>query len=323
MSFLKQAFLWLVKKLLRLLGILVEVDKPLHRFPKIGFSGELGYALFGLLPYLNFIRQEHSVKIVTLGSEGSSAFFDFSDEHIEVGRGSTSSWGTITGALRFRKYASFLDPIFVPVEWYDRRLRVSGLPEWESNKLHILHPNYAAWRIPELRAKQESDLRSDLNLLLQGPYCVVNLKNYLTWSDSYVANWYEEDDLRWILEFCEKRGMRIVANRSPVSPDFDEPIVPQPFLEAFLANPAVFDISVEYQKLSIAEGNSLQLRVLSGASHVWATQGGNAFLAMMCNHSVSVLMRGGSDFEDFKFFSKEAGLGFFEVIYSAQQSRKS
>ena len=314
-------FLWLIKVGLRANGIIVDTKKPLKTFPRVGFSGELGYLLFGLLPYLNYIRATRTIDLETFGSEGSSAFFNFSDKHVELGKGSTSSWGTISGALRFRKHASFRDPIFVPVEWYPRRLRVQGFPDWESNKLHVRHADYESWRPPNLTAIDNLKLPKTENQLPSGKYCVVNIKNYLTWGNTYVANWYEERDLTWILQFCERHGLRIVANRSPVSADDDEPTVSQPFLQAFLDHPLVHDISTEYSKLSVSEGNLLQLKVLEGATHVWATQGGNALLAMMCNSSVSVLMKGGADYEDYRFFSKKAGLAFFEVIYSADQSR--
>lgn len=318
----KRFVLWLCKIGLRTQGIIVDTNRPLKSFPKVGFSGELGYALFGLLPYLNFIKATRSINLVTLGSVGSTAFFDFSDEHIEVGRGSTSSWGTISGALRFRKYATFRDPIFVPVEWYPRRLRVDGFPDWTSNKLHIQHSDYEAWRIPAPSKAADWTLPRSINGFPIGEYCVVNIKNYLTWGTTYVANWYEERDLTWILKLCESQGLRIVANRSPVLADDDEPTVSQPFLKAFLDHPLVYDMSTEYSERSVFEGNLLQLRTLEGATHIWATQGGNALLAMMCNSSVSVLMKGGADFEDYRFFSSQAGLAFFEVIYSADQSKK-
>lgn len=321
MKAIKWLFLWLCKVGLRAQGIIVDTNKPLKSFPKVGFSGELGYALFGLLPYLNFIKSSREIDLVTFGSEGSAAFFKFSDHHVELGKGATSSWGTMAGAMRFRKHARFRDPIFVPVEWFARRLRVEGYPEWESNKLHVRHSDYEAWRLPNLTASEGMKLPETVNHLPGGKYCVVNIKDYLTWGNTYVANWYEERDLTWILQLCERQGLRIVANRSPVAADDDEPTVPQSFLQAFLDHPLVYDMSIEYSELSVSEGNLLQLKVLEGATHVWATQGGNAFLAMMCNSSVSVLMKGGADYEDYRFFSTKADLAFFEVLYSADQSK--
>lgn len=318
-SIVRATLLWFIRIFLRTLGIIVDVQKPLKTFPKIGFAGELGYALFGLLPYLNHLKLEYGLKIQTFGTAGSSAFFEFSDEHTEEGVGATSSWGTVAGALRFRKYASFFNPIYVPVEWFPRRLRVTGLPSWESNKLHIQHGCYEAWTIPSMT--QEDWALSLLRDTIPGPYCVINIKNYLTWGETYVPNWYLEEDLQRILEYATKNSLKIAINRSPVPADDDEPLVQQPYLEAFLAGPKVIDISRVYESLSVAEGNRFQVALLKNATHIWATQGGNALLALINGSSVSVLMRGGSDFEDYRFFSEMRELDFFEVIHFARQSR--
>ena len=78
------------------------------------------------------------------------------------------------------------------------------------------------------------------------------------------------------------------------------------------------DLAVQYAALSdAAEQNELQFSLLSGAEHIFATQGGNAAIALVLGKCVSILMRGGLDYPDYMSLAKIYGTKV-EVVYEIE-----
>lgn len=314
-KFKKALIVWLF----RMLGILIEVRKPLKRLPRFAFVGEFGYGILGFFPYLNHLASDKELEIRTLGLPGSTPFFSYSTQHTIVEGVSTDSWGTIKGALQLAKYANLRDPVFVPVNISTRSFRpAKGLPEWQSTQLKILHPGYTAYRKLDFKVNESEELNGLLRLL--GEYVVINVKNYNTWPGTYVPNWYTENNLEFIHVWCKERGLKVVLNRSPVPASPDEPLVSDEHVDRFAKYLDVTDLSDTYQFLTLEDATLLQIEILRNARHVWAVQGGNALLAMAVSNSVSILMRGGGDWSDYKFFAKTYDCENYEFIYEPEQS---
>jgi len=304
---------------LKFFGILTEVKKPLKTIPRFAFVGEFGYSYFGYLPFLNFLATEKQIPIRTIGTKGSSPFYYFSKDHLELNIEPTGSWGSFKGALKLLKYASRRDPIFVPLSFTSREINLGkDIPRWESRSLHVYHENYSAYR--ELRLpKIDLGLRN-LRIPTSKKYFVINVKNYQSWDNQYIPNWYTKADLREIGDLASKIGYDVILNQSPVSASRDEVTYENKFVEEFRADYQAIDLSPYYSTLSTSVATEFQIEILRNAEHVWAVQGGNALLAMSLAKSCSVLMRGGADWIDYEYFRKLYSAQS-EIIYEVSQSR--
>jgi len=59
------------------------------------FMGEFGYELVSWLPYLLFLKRKLGIPIRTMGRVGSSVFYYFSDDHIELDIPPGDCWGEL------------------------------------------------------------------------------------------------------------------------------------------------------------------------------------------------------------------------------------
>jgi hypothetical protein len=231
---------------------------------------------------------------------------------------STGSWGTFKGALKLAKFASRKDPVFVPVNFTSRNLNLAqDLPKWESRNLHIYHEEYIAYR--ELHLPIFSLDKIDLTLPTKNKYFVINIKNYQSWDYQYIPNWYDKEDLKKIGQLARKLGYDLILNQSPVNPDVDDPIYDNQFVQDFKSEFQAIDLTQDYGKLSTSDATKYQIEILRNAEHVWAVQGGNAFLAISLAKSCSILMRGGADWIDYHYFRKLYS-GISEIIFEVGQS---
>jgi hypothetical protein len=295
----KILLLAVIRAFLRLNGISTKLSHKSKTVVKVGFVGEFGYALIGLLPYLNYLAKQ-GVALHTYGLRGSSPFFYFSSQHSEVAGLATGSWGTLTGAWKLRKFGSLFSPLFVPLEVTQRHLSVQSMV-WESNRLHVPHADYKHYAPLDLQrgTKKFEELVGSF-----GRYFVLNVKNYQTWTGVHVPNWYLDNEIGAILEKAKELNLKILVNRSPVPPSEDEPTFTQQAIETLIGSPNVVDLAAYYAALDSHDAGLFQLKILENAEHVWATQGGNAALALICAPSISVIMRGGFDWEDYSFLRK-------------------
>jgi len=314
-NFLKCLLRPLLPFFLRINGVATTLKQNNKKTVKVGFVGEFGYGLVGLFPFLNFLATQ-GYKLNTAGLRGSSPFFYFSENHEEIPNLSVGSWGSAAGAWKMRRYGSILDPIFVPIEGSRRYLKVDNF-EWASKHLSVRHPRYAHYVKLELPATP-GRFASEVELL--GDFFVLNIKNYQTWQGQYVPNWYLADEVEAVYQKSVELGISLVLNRSPVPPSEGEPSEDQRFVDELTKCPGVVDLENRYSSMDWSSANELQLQVLKGAKHVWATQGGNAALALTTASHVTILMRGGLDWEDYQFMANfyEAEV---EILHSVFQSR--
>ena len=176
---------WMMKTFLKFFGVLTEINKPLKSIPRFAFVGEFGYAYFGYLPYLNYLASVKNLSIRTIGTKGSSPFYYFSDDHLEIDMEPTGSWGSFRGAMKLVKYSSRKDPIYVPLSFTSRTLNIAKeIPIWQSRHLHVYHEEYLSFK--ELRLPVSDIGISQLSLPKGVKYFVVNIKNYQSWSNQFI-----------------------------------------------------------------------------------------------------------------------------------------
>jgi hypothetical protein len=261
---------------------------------RFGFFGEFGYALASWLPYLNYLSSRLDSPLKTCGPIGSEPFYYFSSDHLEVACKPLDMWGDACDILPLRRV--FTEKLVCPANWYPRTLSVCGIP----------------WSNPELHGAYSTDAYRPLNFQqepipqLPTQYVVINVKDYHNWKGYQIPNYYNAKELECIADICEQTNTPLVLNRFPApreeaNDDIHEPIV----TPVLLRKPQVIDMRGLYEQVSsLAERNVLQIRLLRHAKHILSCQGGNAYLAILLNKSVDVLMRGGFDYPDIHFLAK-------------------
>lgn len=152
------------------------------------------------------------------------------------------------------------------------------------------------------------------------PYVVLNHKNYFNWGNEHIVNFYNAEEVKLIADWARAAGLGLFLNRFP-APEEPENIYTDDadLISEVIAYPNVRDMAVEYAGITDpGEQNKLQFALLSGAEHIFATQGGNAAIALVLGQCVSILMRGGHDYPDIKSLAKIYDTNV-EVAYEIEQ----
>ena len=273
------------------MGSLAEDELISTRF---GFFGELGYGLICWLPYLNYLRKSGLAPIKTCGPLGSSPFYYFSDDHLEIECPVLDSWGSEYELLRLQRNIS--ERLIAPSNLGSRELDICG-NLWTNNNLHT-HLSRNAYEPLDYLVPRSTDLPEK--------YAVINTKDYYNWGNYTIRNFYDLAEIRQVAEFCKKTGLALVINRFPAprestSTYFSEEIVSAEMLSLY----NIIDMAPLYSSITdLSERNRLQLQCLKHASVVFASQGGNAAITLLCNKNVAILMRGGFDYPDYKFLAE-------------------
>jgi hypothetical protein len=282
---------------------------------RYGFFGELGYGLIGWLPYLKYVSQKIG-PIKTVGLVGTSPFWEFSSDHIEVSVHQSDMWGDRTSAIQAAQFLDRSEHLVAPVtaegyRAYDFSLNGHA---WKSLELHrnLTGDNYAPLLLPQGSPEYTG--------FPTRPYVVINVKNYFNWGNTDIPNLYSADEIANIAAICEAKGFQVALNRFPASRESTNIYLEEDYLEGVLARGNVIDMLPRYAAIeSTADRNRLQTDVIAGAEHVFASQGGNAVLALMGNKSVTVLMRGGYDYPDYTSLARIYG-SKLDLIYELRQS---
>lgn len=284
-----------------------DIDPERIRF---GFFGEFGYGLIGWQPYLNFLADQN-IPIKSMGLTGSTPFWNFSQDHIEVDLPQGDGWGEPKISLNAMKYLSKKEILVVPDSFSYRLINVSG-HQWVSNSLHksISNQNYLPLN---LRNEKKLDLCGEC-------YAVVNVKNYFNWGLTDIPNFYLDHEYEKIYEFCSAQGMLLVLNRFPSASENSSTYFEESYIDTLAGRDNVVDMAEHYSKVDTqASRNLMQISLLQNAKHVFATQGGNAVLTLICSPDITILMRGGHDYPDYVSLSRLYGRKC-EIIYEIDQS---
>lgn len=274
---------------------------------KFGFFGEFGYGLISWLPYLKFLS-ENGVAIHGLGLKGTDCFWNFAASFTTVDIPSGDRWGS-RKELKNAKKSFSGSKIIAPVNRWTTGLSVNGLA-WENPELHrMLKTNCYSRLKPEAL---DPDIGS--------PYVVINFKNYFNWGNPDIRNFYSLAELVSLVKLIKDAGLVPVLNRFPAPIETDSLY----FSDSEngvkeLIDAGAVDMAAKYQQYStLAERNKLQVGLLKESIHIFATQGGNAALALITGASVSVLMRGGMDYPDYCSLAKIYG-SKIEIAYEIRQ----
>lgn len=275
---------------------------------RFAFFGEFGYGLQCWQPYLKHLKTKEIGPIRTAGPIGSSPFYSFSDDHLELDAPFLDSWGTIRELVAVRD--AMPERMIAPSNELPRHLNVCGI-EWRHGDIHCDLPNenYSPLEL-------ESD---NYDRVTPEAYVVVNIKDYYNWGNAAIKNFYGPVDLAEIGRYCLKHDFTLVLNRFPSEPeDSSSYFALDPLQHLKTLGVRTLDMAVLYGKVNNAsERNRLQINCLVNAERVFATQGGNAPLSIICNRHVSIIMRGGFDYPDFMFLSKVYSSNV-DVAYNAR-----
>lgn len=250
---------------------------------RFGFFGELGYGLSVWWPYLNYISAEFNIKLKTIGLPGSKVFVkEFSKDHIEIEIPQGDMWGDKTNLTDF----NIQDQAVLPSQ--KGKITIEG-KEWVTNSMHVFYDD----RYYKILNFSNSALVSSFK-----DFIVINIKNHYNWGNTSIQNFYLKED---IVQICETyKDCKIYLNapkfwKEPYTIYFDSN-----FNDLIKKYDNLVSLDEEYSKCkNYNEVNLMQISILQNASIVFATQGGNAVLSILCNPNVKILMRGGEDYPDY------------------------
>ena len=276
------------------------------------FFGEFGYGLTTWLPFLNQVSQETNIKMVTCGLNGSTPFFsNFSLHHTELAIKSLDEMGNsaVNGEIHLvydelRKRFPTQKIIF-PTPG----ITINGRT-WLNTNLHIrFNPSCGDFsHLPPLPPAPEKEASNTPRRI------VINIKDYHNWQNDAIQNYYTEDDLIRIVEHHQE----------------DEIFLNYPSLPKEDSSSGYFTVKLPqglniHSSYSIYDGcesigdiNKKQIELLASADVVYATQGGNAILSLLCAKEIKIIMRGGFDYPDFTYLGKKLNKKvdiFFELPF--------
>lgn len=255
------------------------------------FLGEFGFGITSWLPWVKYIRETYSIRVGTVGIEGTAFLYGFSDQHIEVNASYAGhSWGLERDYRRLEEELRL--KLIYPANERVRKILVNGA-NWEN----LIYDRTLQFRFySPLVCQTESSLFSDERGRF-GDYVVVNNKHYLNWNGADIPNFYNLDEISRICRFAAALRLNVILNV------FADPVIDEQNNRYFamqyadLNEPNLISLAPLYSRISDkADQNRFQAAVLAGARGVFATQGGNAHLSIICNRNVSVIFRGGTDY---------------------------
>lgn len=253
------------------------------------FLGEFGYELISWLPYLLYLKRERKLRLRTVGRPGSSVFYTFSDEHVEV---EASLIGTVWGdpaayaQLRRRWPGELL--VHPGRDLINRRIiRVDGA-EWTTRNIH------APIRLTHYALLDGSHI-APWSPLPGRPIVVINNKYFVQWPDvySHPVNYFDRESLTALRDFLTGRGYGVVYNHFVERTAVDEHLALDD--QGIFGEAAdTYDLSDDYRRAATpANRNRLQWSVYRAASLVIGPQGGNMYLPAISRKPLVILMRAG------------------------------
>lgn len=273
-----------------------------------GFFGEFGYGVISWLPYLEYLADQ-GIKINGVGPAGHKPLWSFANSFTSVNVGPGDSFGEGMQIRIAQRQLMNGKQIIAPTNLRRFGLSVDG-HEWQNPWLHrsIDTTNYN-----RLFPRKKSVCHAK-------PYVILNHKNYFNWGNEHIVNFYKAQEIKFIADWARACGLDLLLNRFPApvestsmyNDDTD-------LISEIIAYPNVQDLALQYAKINdAAEQNELQFSFLSGAKHIFATQGGNAAIALVLGKYVSILMRGGMDYPDYTSLAKIYGANV-DVAYEIEQ----
>lgn len=300
-----------------LTGIYYDTAKlPSGKSICFGFFGELGYGLISFFPYLKHLAENVGLPFSTIGMKGSSPFFNFSANHIELPIAQGDGWGDRKQALAARRYISRNTNLYIPINSASRKFRFSTTEsEWLYPAIHrdcTLDANYS-----ELNYEFRHQIASKLNAT--GPYEILNVKSHYNWGTTEIPNFYTSAEIKRLSDLSSARGRKLYLNRFPAPVEPGNLPAPDLNVDKLIDGTNILDLAPIYAGIDdLSLKNELQISLLNSASHIYASQGGNAALSIIAGKSVSVLMRGGEDWPDYKSLSSRYK-SQVEIVYEIDQ----
>ena len=263
------------------------------------FFGEFGYGLTTWLPYLNQVSEESGIQFRTCGLPGSTPFFsNFSKEHTEIQIKSLDEIGnSATQGDTFRVYKEIRKhfpsgSIILPTPG----IEINGV-KWKNTNLHIKFDRSCGnfTKLPPL--PEQSKIAENNN----PRRVVINIKDYHNWQNDAIQNYYTEDDLKRIVQHHKN----------------DEIFINYPSLPREDSSSGYFTVDIPFGQnttsaeeiyrgcSTIGEINERQIELLASADLIYATQGGNAVLSILCGKEINIIMRGGMDYPDFTYLGEK------------------
>ncbi len=260
---------------------------------QFGFFGEFGYGVISWLPYLKYLS-ECGFKISGVGIQGQRPLWNFASEFTGLNIQAGDSFGSDFEIRLAKKMLGGGAKIIAPANERRYGLYVNG-EMWENPFLHqrIFVKNYSRLTPDFIEPK------------IYEPYVVINFKNYFNWGNPDIVNFYVAKEISHIVNFFGKRNIKVVLNRFPSPLEATSIYTDDSEILKDLCNDLMIDMAPYYDELdTLDEKNALQFGLLKNAQHIFATQGGNAAISIVMGKNVSILMRGGSDWPDYKSLSE-------------------
>ena len=282
--------------------------------PTFAFFGELGFGILAYLPYLNHLSST-GVEVHTVSYPGIGPLFYFSNSHFELDLEPRDGWCSQRQALRIApKLGQLGGPIFMPTSEQEKTVSVEtpvGDSSWRYKSVHAirrLESDFLPLQIPETT---NSRIREAVGKL--GNYWVVNQKDHNQWAplhgaahEAYpVLNTYSSEEINCLAKEAQHSDITLVINRSPVrATSFEAGLrIPEVELGGIQGVIEAVDFYRDFDSPNLQM--EFQLHLLRNAGHVFASQGGNSYLAGLVARKMTVLLRGGWDYANLLNMAKD------------------
>lgn len=253
------------------------------------FMGEFGYEMVSWIPYLLFLKQTLGIPLRTMGRTGSSIFYGFSDDHIELNIPPGDCWGELPLYERIASAHPRERLVHPGPEAINRRTIVVGGYDWRNRDIH-------GWI--DTTHYQPIDLSFVAPIARQSnrPLAVINNKYFVQWPSLFKSpiNFLDRPTLIEIRDLLTSRGYDVVYNHYVEKTAYDVHGQIND-TDLFTKTPGARDLRAEYEKCAnVAERNRLQLATYNAADLVIGPQGGNLYLPAICGKDIYLLMRVGN-----------------------------
>ncbi|HVT89392.1 MAG TPA: hypothetical protein VHD56_11110 [Tepidisphaeraceae bacterium] len=256
-----------------------------HRFC---FMGEFGYEMISWLPYLRFLKQKLGIPLRTMGRVGSSLFYNFSDDHIELTNPPGDCWGELALYQKIAAANPGEKLVHPGPEFVNRRTIVIGGYDWRNRDIHA--------RIDTMHYERLDYSNIAPALDRDRPIAVINNKYFVQWKDlfSTPVNFFDRDSLIELRDLLIERGYDVIYNHyvEKTAHDNHEAIDDE---DIFTDHRNASDLRREYSLCADArQRNLLQLGIYNSADLVIGPQGGNLYVPAICRRNLYILMRVGN-----------------------------
>lgn len=258
------------------------------------FLGEFGYEMISWLPYLLFLKEHLGIPIRTVGRPGSSIFYYFSDEHMEL---DASYVGDVWGNPVFYQHVGKEFPgeilVYPGKDLVNRRHISIGGYEWRNRNIHS--------RIDEAHyVKPDYSRIISWSPLPGKDIVVINNKNFLQWQNTYEkpVNYFSRSDLERLRDLLLSKGYGVVYNHfvELTSHDVYFALNDQ---GVFGKDNNTYDMQTLYASCTdVGQRNRMQIALYNTANLIIGPQGGNLYLPAICRRPLYILMRVG-DYIDY------------------------